>query len=248
MSVTPLTKPLTFKQHMGAWIIPKLPISRHVFNHLRLEFKAWRIRILHLVHPGIRAKIYQFRQQRDLLVNIGCGPFGQPGWVNVDLHPHPNVTLVADARRKLPFADASCLGIHVEHFLEHLEPNDERTPFLQECRRCLQAEGVLRVIVPDAELYIKAYLQPGWKLLNKIGCGGEKPEVTFTSKMEVLNHVFHQEWEHYAGYDTETLELVLRAAGFTQVTQCGWRTGKFPGKPIDREQHHPYSLYFEAKL
>ncbi len=237
----------TLKQRLGAWLIPQLPVSRHVFNHMRLELNASRVRTLHQLHPGFRAKTRHLQQERNLLVNIGCGPFGKPSWVNLDLFPHPNVTLVVDCRRSLPLADASCLGIHVEHFLEHLDPIDERTPFLQDCRRCLQPEGVLRVIVPDIELYIRAYLEPGWDVLNQIGCGGEKPEDAFTCKMEALNHVFHQDWEHYAGYDAESLELALRAAGFTQVTRCSWLSGNFPGGCIDREQHQPYSLYFEAK-
>ncbi|MEO0843499.1 MAG: methyltransferase domain-containing protein [Cyanobacteria bacterium J06632_19] len=248
MNEITITKPTTLKQKIGAWLIPKLPISRHVFNHFRLELKTWRLRTLSHFHPGVKFKIKQLRQQNNLLVNIGCGPFGQENWVNLDLHPHPNVTLAIDTRRKLPFVDNSCLGIHVEHFLEHLEPNDERTPFLQECRRCLQDNGVLRIIVPDIELYIKAYLQPGWEALNKIGCGGEKPSDLFSSKMDVLNHVFLQEWEHYVGYDAENLEIVLREAGFTKVTHCDWRTGNFPGGCIDREQHRSYSLYFEAKV
>ncbi len=237
----------TLKQHLGAWLIPRLPVSSHVFNHIRLELNALRVRTLHRLHLGFRAKIRRLQQQRNLLVDIGCGPFGKPEWVNFDLFPHSNVTLAADCRRAIPLGDASCLGIHVEHFLEHLDTVDELKSFLQECYRCLQPEGVLRVIVPDAELYIRAYLEPGWNALNQIGCGGDKPEAAFSCKMEALNHVFHQGWEHYGGYDAESLTLVLRAAGFTQVTRCGWRTGDFSGGCIDREQHRPYSLYFEAK-
>jgi predicted SAM-dependent methyltransferase len=241
------TKSKTIKQRIGAWLIPKLPISRHVFNHIRLEYNAWLIRTRNKLHPGIRIQIHQLRQKRHLLVNIGCGPFGKSNWVNLDLFPFTNVTLVADTRRSLPLADASCAGIHVEHFLEHLEPVDERPKFLQECRRCLQPEGVLRIIVPDAELYIRAYLESGWETLNQIGCGGDKPEDTFSCKIEALNYVFIQGWEHYGGCDAESLELELRTAGFTKVTRCNWRTGDFPQRPIDREQHRPYSLYVEAK-
>lgn len=239
---------MTLKQRFGAWLIPRLPINRHVFNHIRLELNALRVRVLSQLHPELRAKINYLRQQHDLLVNVGCGPFGLSDWVNLDLFPHPNVTLIADCRRWLPFANSSCLGIHVEHFLEHLNPVDERSQFLEECRRCLQPNGVLRVIVPDAELYIKAYLDLGWDRLNQIGCGGEKPETIFQNKMEVLNHIFIQEWEHYGGYDAESLEQILRDAGFKNITRWNWREGNFHKGCIDREQHRSYSLYIEAKL
>lgn len=235
------------KQRIGAWLIPKLPISRHLFNHFRLELSALRVRTLHYLHPGFKAKVYQLQQQRNLLVNVGCGPFGKTDWVNLDLYPHSNVTIVADCRKSLPLGNDSCAGIHVEHFLEHLDPIDECQPFLQDCWRCLQPDGVLRVIVPDAELYIRAYLKPGWEALNEIGCGGEQPEHAFTCKMNALNHIFHQGWEHYAGYDAESLELALRKAGFKRVERCAWQAGNFPKEFVDRDQHRPYSLYVEAQ-
>jgi len=65
--------------------------------------------------------------------------------------------------------------------------------------------------------------------------------------MDALNHVFIQGWEHYGGYDAENLEIVLRESGFTQVKRVSWRNGDFPVECIDREQHRPYSLYFEAQ-
>lgn len=232
----------TFKQKLGSWLIPRLPINRHVFNHFRLELNCWYIRNLHQLHPCYKTKINYLKQQQNLLVNVGCGPFGKPDWINLDLYSHPNVTLRTDARKNLPLADNSCSGIHVEH----LEPTDERPDFLQNCYRCLQSGGVLRIIVPDAELYIKAYLESGWENFNYIGCGGDVPEKTFKTKMQALNHVFVQGWEHYGGYDAETLELELSNAGFTNIKHREWKQGDFPKECIDREQHCTYSLYFEA--
>ena len=236
----------TLKQKFGSWLIPRLPINRHTFNHFRLELNSWYIRNLHQLHPGYKAKINHLKQQQNLLVNVGCGPFGKADWINLDLYSHPNVTLRTDARKNLPLADNSCSGIHVEHFLEHLEPTDERPDFLRNCYRSLQSGGVLRIIVPDAELYIKAYLEPGWENFNYMGCGGDVPEKTFKTKMQALNHVFVQGWEHYGGYDAETLELELSNAGFTNIKHQEWRKGDFPKECIDREQHRLYSLYFEA--
>lgn len=239
--------PRSLKQRVGHWLIPRLPVNRHVLDHLRLELNAVQVRVLHLIHPGYRRRIKALSRQRRLKANIGCGPFGLPGWINLDLFSHDRVTLRADCRYRIPLVDQSCEGIHVEHFLEHLSPTDERARFLRECLRCLQTGGVLRVIVPDAELYIKAYLTPGWTTLNSISCGGDVPERVFRTKMEALNHIFLQDVEHYGGYDSETLRLVLSDAGFRDVARKSWREGDFPGGCIDRELHRPYSLYFEAR-
>jgi predicted SAM-dependent methyltransferase len=237
----------TVKQRLGDWFIPTLPINRHVFKHVRLELNALNVRLLNMIVPKRRKGLKALSQRSGLLVNIGCGPFGHSGWVNIDLYAcHPNVTLTADCRRTLPFADSSCSGIHAEHFFEHLSPFDERPAFLRECRRCLRKGGVLRIIVPDAEKYIRAYVGEGWTALNEIGCGGDVPEKTFATKMQALNHVFLQDEEHHGGHDRETLALELEEAGFTDIEFFAWRCGRFPVEPIDREVHRPYSLYAEA--
>jgi hypothetical protein len=95
--------------------------------------------------------------------------------------------------------------------------------------------------------YIAAYLAPGWEELNTIGCGGERPQSAFGTKIEALNHVFVQDGEHYGGFDAEYLCRTLKKAGFREVQEVEWRAGSFPGGAIDREQHKPYSLFMEAR-
>jgi predicted SAM-dependent methyltransferase len=236
----------TLKQRLGAWLVPRLPVNPWVFRTFRVELNALFVRLLDVIHPGWVAKARALRQQRGLLVNVGCGPFGHEGWVNLDLFPAPGVTLRVDCRRDLPLADGSARGIHVEHYFEHLEPSVERPRFLAECRRCLEPDGVLRIVVPDMRKYVEAYLSPGWDLLNGVGCGGELPQATFATKIEALNHVFVQDGEHYGGFDEEYLRRTLQQAGFDDIRQVEWREGRFPGGAIDREQHKPYSLFMEA--
>jgi predicted SAM-dependent methyltransferase len=236
----------SLKQRIGAWLIPRMPVNPWVFRSFRVELNAIAVRVLDVVHPGWVAKVRELRRQRGLLVNVGCGPFGREGWVNLDLFPAPGVTLRVDCRRDLPLADGSARGIHVEHYFEHLEPGIERPRFLAECRRCLEPGGVLRIIVPDMRKYAEAYLSPGWDLLNEVGCGGELPQATFATKIEALNHVFVQDGEHYGGFDEEYLRRTLEQAGFADVEQVEWCQGRFPGGAIDREQHKPYSLFMEA--
>ncbi len=237
----------TVKQRIGAWLIPRLPLNPVLFRTVRLELSASWVNVLNTLHPRYLARRRELARGRDLLVNIGCGPFGQEGWVNLDLHAHSGVALAIDCRQKLPLANDSCRGIHVEHYFEHLEPTRERPRFLAECRRCLMPGGILRIIVPDARKYAEAYVSDGWADLNAIGCGGERPETAFATKMAALNHVFLQDGEHYGGIDAELLGDELTAAGFADVSVVGWREGSFPGGSIDREQHRSYSLYMEAR-
>jgi predicted SAM-dependent methyltransferase len=237
----------TLKQRLGAWLVPRLPVNPWVFRTLRVELNAIFVRLLNGMHPGVRARQRALRRRTGLLVNVGCGPFGEEGWVNLDLVAAPGVTMRVDCRRGLPLGDGAARGIHVEHYFEHLEPTTERPRFLAECRRCLEPGGILRIIVPDMRKYVTAYLADGWSTMNAIGCGGELPQAAFATKMEALNHVFVQDGEHYGGFDTEYLSRTLEQAGFVDVEQVDWRTGRFPGGPIDREQHRSYSLFMEAR-
>jgi len=231
----------TLKQRFGAWLIPRLPVNPWVFQGFRRELNAVLVRLANRLHPGRLAQKRALRRRSDVLVNIGCGPFGVEGWINFDLFAAPGVTMRVDCRYPLPLADGAAKGIHVEHYFEHLEPDVERPRFLAECRRCLMPGGILRIIVPDVRKYVEAYLADGWAALNALGWEGRG------ARMEALNHVLIQAGEHYGGFDAEYLQQTLERAGFGDVRQVQWRPGAFPGGPIDREEHRRSSLYVEAR-
>lgn len=65
-------------------------------------------------------------------------------------------------RKTPPFQDGAVAAIFTEHFLEHLEYPNEVSQFLGECYRCLSETAILRVIVPDAELYLRLYANDDW--------------------------------------------------------------------------------------
>lgn len=87
-------------------------------------------------------------------VNVGCGEFYAPGWVNIDLHddqaggPRPDV--IASVLT-LPFSDQSAGMIYCGHVLEHVAL--EHLPrALREIRRVLVSDGQLMVVGPDVTL------------------------------------------------------------------------------------------------
>ncbi len=148
---------LTPKQHLGRWLFPRLPITRFLFDQIRVELNVLLVRLGNIAVPSRRRLLKKIRQGRDLRANVGCGPFTLSGFVNLDLFTcHPDVVRW-DCRRGLPLADGTAVGIRVEHFLEHLEPREEVAAFLRDSLRVLRPGGVLRVIVPDAERYLRAY-------------------------------------------------------------------------------------------
>jgi predicted SAM-dependent methyltransferase len=233
------------KQRIADWLVVKLGINPQTFRAVWMEVRAAWVRLRAHIDPRWIARRRELMRRRGVLANIGCGPTGLPGWVNFDMFDVPGVTLPIDCRNRFPLADGSCRGIHVEHYFEHLEMTIERPRFLAECLRCLEPGGILRIIVPDARSFMEAYLSPGWDRMNPMG-GFYVPQEACRAKMEVINHTFLQEGDHFAGYDVEYLQIVLEDAGFRDVRQVGWREGRFPDGCIDIEQHRVYSIYVEA--
>jgi SAM-dependent methyltransferase len=80
-----------------------------------------------------------------LKLNLGCGHFILPGWVNVDVASLPGVDVVHDLNKlPLPFENESVDEILCDDVLEHLD----YPPILKDCHRILIAGGKLRVHVP----------------------------------------------------------------------------------------------------
>src|SRR4051812_7994758 len=81
-----------------------------------------------------------------LRLNVGCGRFPMPGWVNIDLDPTSAADLFHDLNRfPYPFETGSASEILAAHVLEHTAD-----PFatMRELARLLKPGGTLTVRVP----------------------------------------------------------------------------------------------------
>ncbi|MEZ4958753.1 MAG: hypothetical protein R2830_02930 [Saprospiraceae bacterium] len=155
-----------------------------------------------------------------LKINFGCGPLAHPGWVNVDYIKSEN-TYYYDLRDKLPLKGGIASNIHCEHFMEHLTQEDA-IQFMKECFRLLQPGGLFRIIVPDAEKYIKAYAKNDddyFSHLSKLGNAAHP----FRTKIEIINQMFRMGGDHLFAWDFETMSLYLKEAGFSKVKRSGFR-------------------------
>lgn len=92
------------------------------------------------------------------LLNLGCGHRFRSDWVNVDFNPHSKEILGYNLTQRLPFQDNSFDLIYHSHFLEHLSQSQGES-FMLECHRLLKPDGVVRVVVPDLENIVIAYLE-----------------------------------------------------------------------------------------
>lgn len=235
----------TLKSRLGAILIPMLPVNRRTFDILRYEWRALTVRGLNRISPRHRARVRALRRQRGLSVNLGSGGKGLSGWINTELRRHPDTSICIDMRRPLPFADGSVARIMAEHVVEHVDFKHDAPAILREIHRILEPGGIVRIVVPDAERYIRAYATKDaneWKAL-----GFERLPDDLRTPMHAINHVFSQDGEHLFGYDFETLAWALRDAGFSNVERTEFGKSADPALAIDQQVHRPYSLYVEAR-
>lgn len=205
---------MTIKSKASSFLEGLLPVG--LFSGIRLLGNEI---ILYRLHRTGMKKAKSYAGKSCLKLNIGCGPNRKEGWVNIDLLPEADLSL--DMRERIPFDDGSAMIIHSEHFFEHLDYPNDAQHFLRECFRVLEPNGIFRVGVPDTLLPLLDYAgvgDGGWLQACK-NREFWRPEWCKT-RLDHVNYHFRQDTEHRYAYDFETMENVLREAGFIEIKQC----------------------------
>ena len=97
-------------------------------------------------------------------LNLGCGQYMKPGFINVDAAPNTNPDVRWDLDSyPYPFEDGSMTLIEMDHALEHL-----RQPFqaMIECHRILRPGGQLVIRVPH---FSRGFTHPDHKAGFDVG-------------------------------------------------------------------------------
>lgn len=213
-----------------------------VWDTLKQE---WPMTKLRWKNTLLRRRIERrFQNSRELKIHLGCGKRVMAGWVNVDCFRAPGIDLTGDLRCPLPFADHSARLIYSEHVLEHLQMEDA-LQLLQQCKRVLAPDGILRIGVPDAEIYLRAYTsgdQPFFDMLKHLG-GAVNP---LRTPMEVMNHMFRMGAQHLFAWDWPTLKLALTEAGFVSTRKCAPGAASSTEICLDDPDRAFETLYVEA--
>ena len=214
-------------------------------DEIRFECNALKIHLTRKLRQGRYAAL------NGIWLNVGCGGSGKDGWTNLDCFPCHSVNCLWDARRSLPFTDHSVQGIFCEHFLEHLEYTREVPTFLSECYRVLQKGATARFIVPDAERYLRAYVEGGWDTLTALrplteGHTDRWFSHAYSTRMELINAIFRQGVEHHFAYDAETLCQALARCGFEDVKVRTFGQSAQQELLLDMPDRASESLYVEA--
>lgn len=201
-------------------------------------------------------------------LNLGSGPSGREGWVNLDwgwlpwLGKHRSIRRMLvksgvlgadydidwpaiklhDIRKRLPFETDSVDYVYCSHVLEHLE-KWEGARLIGEARRVLKSKGKMRLVLPDLELMIKKYGDQADEFC-RVFFGYDK-EVEPKGLVGRLKRGAIR--PHQWNYGRDSIIKLLTESGFKKIEISGYRKGGFPDiNQLDLEIHKDLSLYVEA--
>jgi len=143
-------------------------------------------------------------------LNLGCGKrnFGKD-WVHIDgsnydhIHSHDIVNL--------PFKENSVDLIYASHVFEYFD-REEADIVLQKWKKCLKPSGILRLAVPNFNMYARLYTDGKITLDQCIGPLYGKWKMTDT------DIIYHK-----TTYDFESLKRKLEANEFSNIKLWNWR-------------------------
>lgn len=230
---------------------PSWAIWKRSFELLEMRAITSYMKVQSFLGNVLRNKAWLLRPEQwhnRRFLNLGCGPFPEAGFVNLDYRWRPGIDVVWDVLRPLPFPEARFDGVFSEHCLEHFDLA-QLGRVLRELHRVLAPAGVARIVVPDLAKYAEAY-----SATRREGAGHHDERLCTAA---ALNRVFYSGhvwmsrsrwWNdgHHFIHDFESLSALLREAGFTDIRECGVRDGAVPELLVDREDQAWESLYVEA--
>ena len=179
-------------------------------------------------------------KQSGTYLDIGCGPNTHSDFCNLDYSWRPGIDVCWEITRGLPFPDRYVCGVFTEHCLEHFSFNTGLS-ILGEIHRIMRPRAVLRIVVPDGELYLRGYAS-GIALPYAQEDAEEFPIVT---PMVSVNRIFRKHG-HLFIWDFETLATTLLKLGFHDVTKAAFGEGRDDKLLIDTPGRKVESLYAEA--
>lgn len=165
-------------------------------------------------HQLSQRRIKLIIDRRDkIFLEVGAGDKrGENGWVTLDMSK--NCDIYWDLRKGIPCPDKSIAKIYSSHFLEHLSFREGQI-FLDECLRTLVPNGIFSICVPNARLYIEAYMNSA--TLNKDKFFAYKPAYNNTTKIDYVNFTAYMDGHHKYMFDEENLIYILQSKGFKNV-------------------------------
>jgi hypothetical protein len=176
---------------------------------------------------------------KHIKLNVGASPIWEKeGWHTLDhkLKENSKEGIAGDAA-SISLADQTCETVFCSHMFEHI-PHTKLETILLEFNRVLEKEGVLRILLPDLKKVAEAYVNKDETFFREakdedeslrvdLGLGGMFMNFIVSPGQDtiLMNRKLDKYiagYAHVYAYDFEMLRILLKRAGFTNISQMGF--------------------------
>jgi predicted SAM-dependent methyltransferase len=187
--------------------------------------RLWR-KLYWSVYPLIKRVLARFRSSRNVRqisrsahsrsahsvkLELGSGRrTGRTDWLFSDWGGHGDFNF--DFTKPIPIPDDSVDYLYSSHVLEHFSYPSPMLNFLGECRRILKPGGAFSVAVPDARIFINAYMHPDEFDREKF-CSWDVG-LSYRCNIDYVNFIAYLGGDHKHLFDDKNLVSVLEEVGF----------------------------------
>lgn len=211
----------------------ELEVARQAITALTANLRVLRKR--HLDRQMSKVKV----EHGELRLSLTGVP--AKGWLTVGFPP-------ADVKLNLlwglPFADGAAALVYFALALEHLHYKHEALRVAREVRRVLKPGGVARILVPDLEVYLRAYAAGDERFFEvHAGFWDWAPNAATPMALTMMMAGNGQArgpsefFGHKMGYDFATIRALLLEAGFTTVERRAYQESPHPELCVDHLSH-----------
>jgi len=184
--------------------------------------------------------------------HLGCGGLFIRGFLNIDFYPnvapdtlysnHRGIEganfLNYDLTKGVPGEDDTIELIYHCHFLEHLAYPEARRLLRQAYAR-LKPGGMMRILVPDLELWIQNYHDNNAAFFDAYRRQSLDNNCdVYKTKAAVFMGMLHGHG-HRWGYDYETLHWLLQRVGFGEIRRLLYQESAFAQIIKEMEPYSP---------
>jgi len=143
-------------------------------------------------------------------LHLGCGKRFLDGFIHVDLADYEHIDIKTNVDNLSIIKNETVDEIYASHVLEYFD-RDEVVEVLNEWRRVLVKNGILRIAVPDFEQLLKIYNQTS-RLSDILGPMYGKWELSAS------NHIYHK-----TVYDFKSICKLLEENSFKEIKKWDWK-------------------------
>ena len=172
-------------------------------------------------------------------------------WSIVDINENADI-IVDIAEEILPFNSESIDAVYCSHLLEHIDLH-RLTFVFSEMYRVLRKEGIIRIVVPDWDIAIRAYNENNYNFLKETRVVADNSVYPDIPILNLFSWAYSYHFNgkerinvHKTPFNKDVLFYFLNNIGFKNIEFKEYNKCSLIFAGLDLEQHKQCSLYCEA--